>query len=190
MLLEKTIFQVDVLTLEVRFDPGTAGEFARHLPRAGKSREARDSLAAAAVAASRAEARLVFQRDVRLRRFLEGVDENMRKALEAGIVDSAGYRGVAEGLPVWFGHLAERGLKDGDRLLYRISGDTLRTVLLSVAGDTLLDQTDVGPERRRVLLGSWFAPGSEFRDKLVRSLVEAAARPAPAPGEEEGADGG
>jgi hypothetical protein len=35
-----------------------------------------------------------------------------------------------------------------------------------------LDQVDIGPERRLAVLGSYFAPESDFREGLVRSLFE------------------
>ncbi len=56
-------------------------------------------------------------------------------------------------------------------MYYRIRGDSLHTVYLASDGETLLDQVDVGPERRLSVLGGYFAPGSDFRDKLVDSLL-------------------
>jgi hypothetical protein len=53
---------------------------------------------------------------------------------------------------------------------YRIRGDTLRTQFLSLEGKLLMDQTDVGPERRRSVLGSYFVRKSDFREGLIKSL--------------------
>jgi hypothetical protein len=39
-------------------------------------------------------------------------------------------------------------------------------------GDVLVDQTDIGPERRMSVFGSYFAPGSEFRKGLTTSVLE------------------
>jgi hypothetical protein len=55
-------------------------------------------------------------------------------------------------------------------MFYRIRGDTLHTVFRSAEGENLLDQVDVGPERRLFVLGGYFAPNSDFREKLVKSL--------------------
>jgi hypothetical protein len=55
----------------------------------------------------------------------------------------------------------------------RIRSDTLRTVYVDREGSILLDQLDVGPERRLAVLGGYFAPGSEFRDGLVASVPDA-----------------
>ena len=78
---------------------------------------------------------------------------------------------LRDSLPVWFGFLEERRIQDGDRLSYEIRADTLRTVYWGTdEGEILLDQTDVGRQNVLALLGAYFAPGSSFRKKLVRSL--------------------
>ena len=75
-------------------------------------------------------------------------------------------------MPVWFGFLEVEGASKGDEILYRIRGDSLRTVYRTVGQEVLLDQVDVGPERRMAVLGSYFAPGSDFRKGLIRSLFQ------------------
>ncbi|HSM08267.1 MAG TPA: hypothetical protein VLA33_04535, partial [Gemmatimonadota bacterium] len=67
----------------------------------------------------------------------------------------------------------ERGIRSGDRMLQRVRGDTLRTVYEGADGEVLLDQVDVGPERRLAVLGGYFAPGSDFRQGLVESVLAA-----------------
>ena len=170
-LLEKTIFQVDVVSLELWLGPATTLEVRRHLT-AGT-----DSLAAAVAGSRDAWARLVFQRDVGLDRFLAGVTEDMQRAVHAGLLDAAGYTKVATGLPVWLAPLRERGIASGDRFTYAIVGDTLRIVFTRQDGDVVIDQTDVGPAHRRALLGSFVAPGAGFRDDLLADLKRKAERP-------------
>jgi len=163
-LLEKTIFQVDVVALELWLGPATTREVRRRLA-AGS-----DSLAAVVADSRDAWAQLVFRRDVSLERFLAGVDDDMRRAARAGLLDDAAYAEVAEGLPVWLAPLRERGIASGDRFTYRIADDTLRTVFTRREGDVVVDQTDVGPAHRRALLGSFVAPGASFRDDLLADL--------------------
>jgi hypothetical protein len=170
MLWEKTFLKVDVLTLEVRVDPETRDRLAALAGGRTLSKRLADSLAAAVIDTRDAFIRIRFERDVSLKQFLSGVDDNLRKARDAGIIDAAAYDTISAGLPRWFGFLSERGIEDGDRILYRIRGDTLRTVFVSVGGDVLLDQTDVGAERRLAVLGSYFVQGSDFREGLIRSL--------------------
>ena len=173
MLWEKTFLKVDVLTLDVRVGPETAERLraiAEGREGRAESRARADSLAAAAIEARDAFISVRFERDVSLGQFLDGVRDNLRRARDAGIIDAAAYDTITAGLPRWFGFLAGSGIRDGDRILYRIRGDTLRTVFLAREGGVRLDQTDVGAERRRAVLGSYFVRGSDFRGGLLRSL--------------------
>jgi hypothetical protein len=165
-LLEKTIFRVDVASLELWLGPETTLEVRRHLA-AGT-----DSLTAAVAGSRDAWARLVFQRNVNLDRFLAGVTEDMQRAVHAGLLDAAGYAKVATGLPDWLAPLRERGIASGDRFTYAIVDDTLRTVFTRQDGDVVIDQTDIGPAHRRALLGSFVAPGAAFRDDLLAELKQ------------------
>jgi len=129
-----------------------------------------DSLAAVVAASGDARSRMVFQRDVGLDRFLDGVIADMRRAREAGLLDEEGFRVVSTGLPVWLAPLRADGLREGDHLLHRIAGDTLQTVVQRRDGVVVLDQTDVGDEHCRALLGSLVAPGGGFTDQLLDQL--------------------
>ena len=131
-----------------------------------------DSIGAAALASRNAWARIRFERDVALSQFLDGVMEIVGRALEAEIVSQVEYDRLDANLPRWFGFLRQRRIQDGDQLWYRIRGDTLRTLYIGVAGEVLLDQTDVGPGPRLAVLGGYFAPGSDLRDGLIKSLFE------------------
>jgi hypothetical protein len=173
MLLEKTIFQVDVLTLDLWLGPDTARLLESWLPLTD-DRAAADSVAVIALHSRDAWATIEFQRNVGLDQFLDGIDENMRRARDAGHLTAEGYAVVATGLPRYFAPLSERGIEDRDRLFYRISGDTLRTVFQQHDGRVVIDQVDVGPERRLSLLGSFFVAGSGFRSGLLASLPRAA----------------
>lgn len=192
MLLERTIFQVDVLTLDIRLGTEAEARLDRLLgdgnaqtedERAGAAAEGRDeadlpdSVAAVALDAREVLARLEFHRDVDLERFLGGIRDNLRRARAAGIVAADSYESISEDLPGWYSFLKDRGLRSGDRMFQRIRGDTLRTVYVTEDGETLLDQVDVGPERRLAVLGGYFAPGSEFREGLVESALDAESAP-------------
>lgn len=171
-LFEKTIFKVDVLTLDLRFGPEVVQQLEGLVRGREYSSELADSVARIAAGAQDAWARIEFQRDVSLGQFLDGVRENLRRAREAGFITAGTYEMVSDGLPRWFAVLEERGIHDGDEIFYRIRDDTLRTVFRGADGRILVDQTDVGPERRLAVLGSYFAPKSDFRKGLIRSLFD------------------
>jgi len=171
MKLEKTIFKVDVLMLSVRVDPETAaGLDSVVAAESDYDRNVAPTIAERAIRASEAVASIEFLRNVSLEQFLDAVDEDMRKAVAAGWLEPGGYEVVSDGLPVWFDFLRARGIRDGDRISYHVEGDSLRTVYSDPSGQVLLDQTDVGRQHVLALLGAYFAPGSSFREGLIRSL--------------------
>lgn len=172
MLLEKTLFKVDVLGLELRFDPATRDRLrsAAADGREGRNDERDQALADAATHASGAWARIRFHRDIRLGQFVDAARESLAEARKAGYIDTVAESQIGRSLPHWYAFLAERKIRKGDEMHYRIRGDTLRTVYVGRDGDVLLDQLDVGPERVGSVLGGYFASGSDFREGLLRSL--------------------
>lgn len=173
MLLERTILKVDVLTLDVRVGPTTAARIKRLVTKSSGSGGLSESVAAAALEATDVLTRLEFHRDVGLDRFLGGIRDNLRRATRAGIVTPDQFRSISADLPQWYSFLADRDIRSGDRMYQRVRSDTLRTVYVGAEGDLLLDQVDVGPERRLAVLGGYFAPGSDFREGLVASVLDA-----------------
>ncbi len=173
MLLEKTFLKVDVLKLEIRLGESDARRIERLASGKRYSEELANSVAEVAINSRDAYARIEFVRDIDLEQFVDGVREDLGKARDAGIIDPTDFEAISEGIPRWFAFLEERRILDGDQIHYRIRGDTLRTIYLGVGGDLALDQTDVGPERRLAVLGSYLAPGSSFRKGLIRSLFRA-----------------
>ncbi len=169
-LLEKTIFKVDVLILTVRLFQAQADSIIALASSREYSDTLADRIAELATHAQDAWAEIVFKRGVNVGQFLDGIESNMQKALDARIITPDDYELIAAGLPRWFAFLDRTGIKKGDRIEYRIRGDSLRTQYWEVRGELLLDQVDVGPERRLAVLGSYFAPKSEFRRNLVSSL--------------------
>lgn len=173
MLLEKTIFKVDVLTLEVRLGSAATARLESVVERRRYTKELADSVAAVALDARNAWARLEFKRNVRLEQFLGGIRKNLGRAEKAGIVTPEEYEEIAASLPSWYAFLVGRDIHSGDQMIYGIRGDTLHTVFRDAGGDILLDEVYLGPERRLAVLGGYFAPGSDFREKLVRSWFDA-----------------
>ena len=59
------------------------------------------------------------------------------------------------------------GIRQGDLFLYTVRGDTVSTRFIDSDGNTRLDFVRIGPEFRRALMGTYFVPGSNFRDGLM-----------------------
>lgn len=171
MRLEKTLFKVDVLTLELRFGPSSSAALRSIGSRQARPEALYESVARVAITATDVWARVRFLRDISLRQFLDAARESLRGAHEAGLIDGRAFASISDGLPLWYAFLEERRVLRGDEMHYRIRGDSLRTVYVGHDGRVLLDQLDVGPERRLSVLGGYFAAGSDFRRPLIRSLL-------------------
>lgn len=172
MLLEKTVFRVDVLTLEVRFGQETARRLEETARGKQLSAAIADRIAEAAVDADEAYVDLEFLRGVSLDRWVQGVRESLTLGRRAGLIDEKTLLHVHRRLPEWFAVVAERGFRKGDQILYRAYPDRMRTVLISNDGRVLLDQVDKGASPGRAMLAGYFAPGTDFREPLIGSLFE------------------
>lgn len=169
-LLERTIFQVDVLTLEIRVDEETARALERIAAGNEYSERRANSVAAVMVGARDVFIRMCFQRGIGLDRLLDGIRENLASARDAGIVNPGTYEMLSDSLGPWYASLEDRGIREGDSMMYRIQGDSLRVVYRGVDGRVLLNQLRVSRARSLAVLGGYFAPDAELREGLVRSL--------------------
>lgn len=171
MLLEKTILNVDVVTVDVRVNAKAQEEFTKIA--GGKKIEGavEEQLAKAAVAVDNAVVQMKFERDVSLSQWLDQVGGSLDKAVSAGYITAARRSHVMSNLPNWFAPIKDRGFKEGDKVLYRVNPGSLRTVLHTVEGQTPVDQTDSG-DASKVLFAGYFAPGADMR-AMLRSLPNA-----------------
>lgn len=174
MLLQKTILKVNVATIDVRVDPKTQGRFTELARGKSYSDDLGHQLALAAIGASRAVVQMQFKRDISLDRWMGVVRDNLEQARKAGLITAEVEKRVGGSLPDWFGALRERGYEKGDRLIYAVMPEGVRSVVVSTGGQVLVDRMDADRGAPRVVLGSYFATGSEFREPLLRSLFEAA----------------
>jgi len=173
MLLQKTILSINVATIEVRVDKPTQTRLAGIASGQQYSEALAQQLANVAIGAERAVVQMHFKRDIGLNRWIGVVRENLEQARKAGLISADLERQVGQGLPQWFAALKDRGYEKNDRLVYAVAPDSLRTVVVSAGGQVLVDRTDREPGARRVVMASYFAYGSEFREPLLRSLFQA-----------------
>lgn len=173
MLYEVTLFNVDVLELEIRVDPGTTARLEGLVAGsdAGAASLPADAVAEAVVRSPGAIVRTRFCRDVSVDRFLSGARENLERARNAGFVSQADADRISGEIRSQFAVLEERGLRDGDTVWYEIRNDSLVMAVQGREGRVLLRDVAGGMDRRSALLGGYLAPGSDFREKLLRSLA-------------------
>ena len=172
MLLEKTVLNVDVLTVDVKF--GKAAREKLKALAAGKqySEGLGKQVADVAIKTDDALVQLKFARDVSLDMWMDAVFENLEQARDAGLITPKIQERVKNALPTWFAALKERGYEKGDRVLYRVRPDSLRTVVVSANGKVLMDRLEKDKDVSRVVMSSYFAPKSDFRELLLKSLFK------------------
>lgn len=171
MTFKKTILKINVADIEVRFDKPTQARLAEIARAGGDAAALIPKLAEAAIAAPRAVVQMRMNREVSLDRWMGVVRDNVGEARKAGLISRELADQVSQGLPQWFQPLKERGYQKGDRIVYSMTPDGLRTVVVGQDGQTLLDRSDREKGLRQVVLASYFAPGSEFREPLIKSLL-------------------
>ncbi len=169
-LIEKTLLRIDVAKIWIHFDEPTARAVAKLAGGHAYSEEVESAVAGRAYRAEDAVVSLRFERHIALEDFVEAVRADLRRALKAGMIDEQTQRKVSGQLPSWFSFLKKRGFREGDTLFYRVRPNSLRGVYVDKSGRKLLDRSEQGASIRLALLASYFAPGSDFREPLVRSL--------------------
>ena len=172
MLLQKTVLNINVATIDVRFDKGTQGRFAQLAGGKAYAPDLGHQLALTAIDAKHAVVVMQFKRDIPLNRWIGVVKDNLEQARKAGLLARDVEQRVGDSLATWFGALKDRGYEKDDKLIYAVMPDSVRSVVVSKGGQVFVDRVDPGHEGRRVVLGSYFATGSEFREPLLKSLFE------------------
>jgi hypothetical protein len=169
MKLEKTFLGVDVAHIDLWFDAATRDKFTAIAAGQKYSDALAEQIARAAIDANDVSVQLQFLRNVSLGRFLDSVRKSLKNAEKAGYITPENYETSWHRVQAGFAPLSKRGFKKGDHLLYRAHAGTLRTQLVS-GNQSLVDVTVNDDGARRSMLGSYFAPGSDFRGPLIRDL--------------------
>ena len=174
MLYERTIFRVDVLHLTIVLGATATAGIGPVVLAQGYSNEVAASLADTALEARDVLVRTRLLRNLTIRQFLDGTAENLTAAQDGGLISDEERREILAEMEIAWGPFHERGILVGDSIWYRIRGDRVDIVFLDVAdGSAPVNFTVVSSMHRRAVLGGYFAPSSNFREKLLRSLFSA-----------------
>jgi len=171
-MLQKTFLRINVATVDVRVDRPTQSRLVELAGGKTYSDTLAQQLAPVAMAAGRAVVQMQFRHDVSLDRWMGVVRDYLGQARAAGLVARDLEQRVSQALPQWFASLRERGYQKGDRLIYALTPDALRTVVVSAGGQVLLDRVEREQGARSVVLATYFVPGGELREPLLRSLFQ------------------
>lgn len=166
-VLEKTIFKVDAVRLNLTIRGDTPERVEQLVTGRADPRAWSDSIAALYLRADQALVRMTFLRSFSLNRFLDANRDVMEKLFEAGWITEAELRELDLENRDRFEGLAADGIRDGDVIEHEVRGDTVTTRYTDVTGTVRIDGFLVGSQERRVLLGSLFGPESDFRQGLL-----------------------
>lgn len=166
-ILERTIFQVDAVRLELTVGPETADPVSVLVHGRADPRSEEDAVARLYVDSEEAEVRMTFLRSFSLKRFLDANREQMERLAEAGLLTDGETRRLIAENEERFALLDADGIRDGDRLEHEVRGDTVTTRYTDVTGAIRIDEVQVGAEQRTMLMGSLFGPRSSFRNGLL-----------------------
>ncbi|MCK5489773.1 MAG: hypothetical protein KAI98_07280 [Gemmatimonadetes bacterium] len=166
-VLERTIFKVDAVRLELTVRGDTPDRVVRLVTGRADPRSSSDSVAALYLRADNARVRMTFLRSFGLKRFLDANRGMMEKLSRAGLLSDEELRRLDAANHERFETLAADGIRDGDVLEHEVRGDTVTTRYTDVSGAVRVDEVRVGSEQRRVLMGSLFGPESGFRKGLL-----------------------
>ena len=172
VFLEKTIFNFDVLDLEVRFDQPTADALEAVVKGRKYARALEPLVVSIATGATDAYAGLRFLRDFDRDDFVHGIRVDLGRAYQGNLIDQAEYSRVYWGVPSWFSFLGERGIKKDDWLYERGRPSGLRSVFIFRDGSKHMDIQFDGSAPVRTLLATYLAPGGDLRGPLVKSLFD------------------
>jgi hypothetical protein len=171
-LLERTLLKIDVVRLRIDVDHETARGVAAVVDAGDRSRKREDDVAERYLATRHADISLEFKMDLGFDRFIDSAADNSKRLVKAGLVEEEAAERLVTERRERFAFLADTGIREGDLFLYTVRGDTVTTRFIDADGHTRLDYIRIGPEWRRALMGTYFVPGSNFRDGLMDLVFE------------------
>ena len=169
MTLEKTWFDVDVADVDVWFNQTTADRIRQLATGQRYSNDVAERIARTVMDAEDVHVQVQLLRNASLGDFLDAAHDNLEHARDAGYISKDMFATAWRGAQTDFAPLAKRGLKKGDQIVYRAVVDALQTKVLH-GSTVLLDTTSKDPAARRAMIASYFAPGTDFRKQLTKSL--------------------
>jgi len=169
-VLEVTIFKIDVVRLNLRIDPETARRVAALTRSGDRTPGLEDSVAAELMQTPSAEARMTFLRGMSGQQFLDNTVATLHRLGEEGLLSSAEVEALDRSARTRFAFLDDSGIAAGDYLGQVLRGDTVTTNFLTLGGQQLMRDVQVGSEHRTALLGSYFARASDFRNGLLEQM--------------------
>jgi len=169
-LYEVTFLNIDVAIIEYQLDAETA-EAINDIYSKGEMTEARQNQVGEILFASQALAfAMDLQRDASCNRLLKGMLGNLQRAKESEILSASEYELVNKGLPALLAPHEERGVFEGDILMYRVQPDGVRVILQGFDGELLVDSVEEGAAWAKGIKAIFLGKDSKLRQRLVEAV--------------------
>lgn len=176
-VLERTIFKVDAVRLELTMLGETPDRVAEVVGGQAEPRVWSDSVAALYMEADHAHVRMTFLRSFGLDRFLDANRDALQKTVKSGLLTEEEFETLDAENRKRFAVLTMDGVRDGDQLEHEVRGDTVTTRYTDVTGAVRIDEIQIEAAHRKALIGSLFGPGSGFRKGLLDLVFDRAEAP-------------
>jgi hypothetical protein len=171
MLLKKFLFEV--ADIDVRVDKPTQAKLAGLAKGKSYSHELDSPLASVAFSAQRAVVQMRYKRDIPFNRWVGVLRDNLELARKAGLISADVERRIGDQMPGRLAAIKDRGYEKDDRLIYSVTPDAVQTTVVSKSGQVLANLVEKDQGARRAVMGCFFAPRSDYRELLLRSLFAA-----------------
>jgi hypothetical protein len=168
-LYEVTFFKIDVAMIEYQLDQETATRTAAISEKFAFNEFTLEKVGNIFFQAETIAFSMDLQRDASCGRVLKGMLSNLERARESGVISKAEHELVSTGLPGLLAPHEERGVLEGDILMFRVQPDGVRVILLGVDGTVLVDSLESGSAWTQGIKGIFLGRGSKLREHVVEA---------------------
>lgn len=165
-LYEASIFQIDAMRLRVTVDEPTGAAVERLVRGAKRTSALNEAMARCYRGAEQATIDMEFLVGVSGETFISNTTKAIRALGHDGSLSAAAADTAAREASERFAFLRTTGVRPGDRLQYRVVGDTVITTYRRGEEVLAVDRA-IGPRARDAILATYFAPSSDFRKGLL-----------------------
>jgi hypothetical protein len=170
-VLEASILKINVMRVRLQVDEATASALQALVGSTPRSAALEAQVAAIYLEARTASVDTEFLMGMSGGMFLDNTVKAFRGMVSDSLMSSAEAETLSAEARTRFAFLTAAGVRPADRLRYELSGDTV-TTNYTRAGQTLMQDRQVGGRYRRALLASYFAPSSDFRRGLLDDVFK------------------
>jgi len=172
MRFEVTFMKIDVADIEALLTSADAARIEAAVGDGERTDEAEAEVEAILAGADPVVVSMRYVRDSSFGRFTKGMASGVDAAYDGEQLTDAERRSVHDQFLIGLTPMEERGVKEGDTLVFRVDGDAVSLRVVDAAGLRLAEASYEGNVYARAVRGMYICCKSNFLEKLVRSAFE------------------